>query len=197
MAPDDVKKLAYGEGAGLKVLLALLRYARPYSLTPISGGDRKRLFNATERMSIADLSKSAVNPKKYQDDAVQAEGAVRRGVLALQQLHFVEVIEDPGHPSFYAPHALLGSVRVPQHLWRGRWLSRLNGAAVSLLVALLARAHLPDVCLGFVQDRDAVLGSLPFSPNTRNRALAALEEAGLVRQLETRGRRLIVLIEPA
>jgi hypothetical protein len=66
--------------------------------------------------------------------------AVRGPVDRLQRLGLIDVREDRGrtHANFYIPHRIEPTLMLPSGLWLNEWIHSLSGAAVLVLLKLLA-----------------------------------------------------------
>ena len=187
------KTLAYGDGLPLKALLALLRFARPYSQVPSDAPWTRSLFNATDSLLMDELANRCMSTERYLEMGDPRDSA-QRAVGVLREFGLLLVVEDPGQKSFYAPHKLTGHVRIPQHLWRDGWLQRLNGTSLQLLLHLLALAHNGRGRVNFVQPYN-VVEQLPVKKIKRDAAVNQLESDSLIMRLETRGEKYLALLE--
>ena len=116
LSSSDVAALAYRHGYPLKVLLAILRWARPYSMTLTREGTEKQIFNATHVVTLKALASESMSPSSRSNDFA-SQRAIRYAVRRLEERGLLQVFDRPGHASFYAPHARGDFVQVPQYLW--------------------------------------------------------------------------------
>jgi bifunctional DNA-binding transcriptional regulator/antitoxin component of YhaV-PrlF toxin-antitoxin module len=154
------------------------------------------LFQLSARLSVRKLVAETMPAV----DAEPQERAVRRALAKVEQLGFMEVLHDPGRPSFYIPHQISeSSIRIPQKLWANGWVQYLDGSTLLLLVALIGftDAAIPDVGIprAFVQTYQAV-ELLPVSPRRRRECVEKLIECRLVDEIRTRRGKFLVLLDP-
>lgn len=207
----EVRRLAYGEGIGIRVLLALYRWARAYAGTPGAGGLDARVRNASARFSIGNLAAASLG-----DNTTNNRRAVRVAMRKLRQFGLVEVIGDAGRESFYIPHAIGTPARLPQHLWprerpSGRdgrpsgqtsWMLRrrkdakfaLDGKTLWLLLMLLGLTHTSSD--GRIAHELDATNQLPISSKERRAAVRCLVDLNILQEFRTQGRNYLIVIEP-
>ncbi len=207
LTKDTAGRLAYGRGVPLRVLLTLYRWARAYAGVPLESPPDTRTYNATARLSTGELALETLGAAGHSEQM-----AVSRAVKLLGRLNIVTVVEDPGRPSIFVPHAIGTPFRIPQHLWRGGHLGlresggelALGGQALLLLIALMSlpRLDFKDVTGRrttsplLLTPEDSVVGLVSYSTSQQRRALAVLEKAGLLARFRTRGHAMLAVLEP-
>jgi hypothetical protein len=149
-----ISDLAYGQGAALKILLALL-WQQDFLLWKTrfleSDGnhawrpDRQWLMSTGFQGSIASLAATAYGIAKGPSSAwttQPAELQLRKGRRALSMLTrrgLIESVADPGHANTYFPHVGGAQVALPAWLWREGWVQRLDGPSLLMLVFVLGQ----------------------------------------------------------
>jgi hypothetical protein len=201
-----VRKLTYGRGVPLRVLLTIYRWARAYADVPGGSPRSARYSNATERLSIEDLAQQALG-STARADRLAVQGALK----LLAELRLVVRVPDPGKPSVYIPHAIGDPVRIPHHLWLPGWLDKtdengtlvLDGHVLLRLLGLLARAHLQPKSLERGSATSDVIRYLAGkglmiheATWLDRRSLKRLADAELITTFRTRRKSFVVLLEP-
>lgn len=196
---DDVRAgLARGRGVPLKVLLTIYRWARVYAQTPTGRGAKGEWFNETAELRLAELAVQCLPHASLDtfDDQSPPVRVIRHSIAALKSYGLIEVVGNPGGPSFYVPHAVGEFSLIPQGLWAQGWVSELSGGALMLLLTLMARTSANVMTMRL----DAPLQELTsaFAVTTRGQrdALSELEERRLVTEVRTQKRTVLVALDP-
>lgn len=215
---ETLRRLTYGRGVPLRVLLALHRWARPYSATFPRDAFVPYVENGTERMSLGRLAVEALGTTE-RDDRDRDVKAVREAIRVLRDHDLVVVLPQAGAASLYIPHRLTESVTVPQALFRHGWVANaewrdggLTGVELALLVALLAmpqrteelrrlwrRTPRPIHVLasrGQLVRPAGIAARLPVSDEIRSKAVSRLVEKEIIARVRWGREDLFVLLDP-
>lgn len=215
---EERKKLSFGRGVPLRVLLMLYRRARPYTTRQANESPDYYLLRAIEKCRIEDLAGDAVprsnsSATHHRFDGMDSASRVtRNAVKRLEELGLVEVLRQSGRgqANVYIPHRIEPTVHVPMNLWRNGWFPLVaKGPALLLLLVLLARyqtdrdrlrrmncehRQISNDVVGWAErglrfGDMSVIEELPFSGTVRREAFHRLVELGFLAEARTGGKR--------